>query len=77
MGSLDRVADGVPPPCSDPRGGRSRDSRDLGSKNGTFVGGERISSPTSLKDGDVIRLGRVSVTLHAVRPDQSTLSSAD
>lgn len=31
---------------------------DLGSKNGTFVGGERISSPRLLRAGDVIRLGQ-------------------
>ena len=31
---------------------------DLGSKNGTFCGGDRISSPRPLKDGDLIRLGR-------------------
>lgn len=31
---------------------------DLGSKNGSFFGEERISSPRPLKDGDVIRLGR-------------------
>ena len=50
---------------------------DLGSKNGTFVRGERISAPTLLADGDVIQVGRVSITLHAVRPDQTTLSGAD
>ena len=50
---------------------------DLGSKNGTFVRGERISAPTPLVDGDVIRLGRVSLTLYAVRADQTTLSGAD
>ncbi len=31
---------------------------DLGSKNGTFVGDERLSSPRVLADGDVIRLGQ-------------------
>jgi DNA-binding winged helix-turn-helix (wHTH) protein len=31
---------------------------DLGSKNGTFVGDERVSSPRVLADGDVIRLGQ-------------------
>jgi pSer/pThr/pTyr-binding forkhead associated (FHA) protein len=31
---------------------------DLGSKNGTFCGDDRISSPRALKDGDLIRLGR-------------------
>jgi DNA-binding winged helix-turn-helix (wHTH) protein len=32
---------------------------DLGSKNGTFVGGERIAAPVRLKDGDEIRIGSV------------------
>ena len=32
---------------------------DLGSKNGTFVGGERVSTPVQLKDGDEIRIGSV------------------
>jgi pSer/pThr/pTyr-binding forkhead associated (FHA) protein len=31
---------------------------DLGSKNGTFVGDERLSSPRVLRDGDEIRLGQ-------------------
>jgi pSer/pThr/pTyr-binding forkhead associated (FHA) protein len=57
-------------------GGRAT-LEDLGSKNGTFVRGERISAPTPLIHGDVIRLGRVSMTLHAVRADQTTLSGAD
>jgi len=50
---------------------------DLGSKNGTFVRGERISAPTLLAPGDVIRLGRVSMKVHAVRADRATLSGAD
>jgi pSer/pThr/pTyr-binding forkhead associated (FHA) protein len=49
---------------------------DLGSKNGTFVRGKRISAPTLLAAGDVIGLGRVSMKLHAVRADCSTLSGA-
>ena len=32
---------------------------DLGSKNGTFVGGEQISTAVPLKDGDEIRTGSV------------------
>jgi ABC-type multidrug transport system ATPase subunit len=32
---------------------------DLGSSNGTFINGERISSPCLLKNGDVISLGRM------------------
>jgi pSer/pThr/pTyr-binding forkhead associated (FHA) protein len=31
---------------------------DLGSKNGTFVDDERVQSPRTLQDGDVIRLGK-------------------
>jgi DNA-binding winged helix-turn-helix (wHTH) protein len=45
---------------------------DLGSKNGTFLHGERISAPTRLADGDEFRLGRVSMTLRAVEPDDLT-----
>jgi hypothetical protein len=32
---------------------------DLGSSNGTFVGGQKIAGPTELKDQDVLRLGDV------------------
>ena len=45
---------------------------DLASKNGTFVRGERISVPTRLADGDVFRLGRVSMKLRAGQADRST-----
>ena len=31
---------------------------DLGSKNGTFVGGERLTGARVLEDGDVVRLGQ-------------------
>jgi DNA-binding winged helix-turn-helix (wHTH) protein len=34
---------------------------DLGSTNGTFVHGERVEGPTPLADGDVIKVGSVSV----------------
>ena len=50
---------------------------DLGSKNGTFLRGQRISAPTPLADGDVFRLGRVSLTLRAVRPGQATRTDGD
>jgi DNA-binding winged helix-turn-helix (wHTH) protein len=45
---------------------------DLGSKNGTFVGERRIESATPLADGDSFRVGRVQMTLRAVRPDEDT-----
>jgi DNA-binding winged helix-turn-helix (wHTH) protein len=34
---------------------------DLGSTNGTFVGGEPIEGPTALTDGDIIKVGSISV----------------
>ena len=34
---------------------------DLGSRNGTFVGGERVRTSTPLSDGDEIRLGSVVI----------------
>lgn len=35
---------------------------DLGSKNGTYVGEERVTAPRRLEDGDQIRLGPVVIT---------------
>jgi DNA-binding winged helix-turn-helix (wHTH) protein len=40
---------------------------DFGSKNGTLRGGERVTSPTPLVDGDTIHIGSVLVVYH-VRP---------
>lgn len=34
---------------------------DLGSTNGTFVNGNRISAPTALKNNDVVSVGDVSI----------------
>jgi DNA-binding winged helix-turn-helix (wHTH) protein len=45
---------------------------DLGSKNGTFLRGKRISAPTPLVDGDEFRLGRVRITLKAARDGATT-----
>jgi DNA-binding winged helix-turn-helix (wHTH) protein len=45
---------------------------DLGSKNGTFVGEQRITVPTPLPDGASFRVGRVHMTLRAVRADEDT-----
>ena len=42
--------------------GREATVEDLGSKNGTFVRGERITAPYTLTDGDQIRLGSVVIT---------------
>jgi DNA-binding winged helix-turn-helix (wHTH) protein len=45
---------------------------DLGSKNGTFVGGERLLAPRELKDGDEIRLGHIPLTFRILGTAAST-----
>jgi pSer/pThr/pTyr-binding forkhead associated (FHA) protein len=45
---------------------------DLGSKNGTYVGGTRVSAVSPLADGDQIRLGGVVVTFRIPPPAVST-----
>jgi pSer/pThr/pTyr-binding forkhead associated (FHA) protein len=45
---------------------------DLGSKNGTFVGGVRLSGPVALKDGDEIRFGLVTFVFRAAPTGAST-----
>ena len=39
---------------------------DLGSKNGTFLKGKKLSAPVELSDGDVIWLGQVPVTFRVL-----------
>jgi DNA-binding winged helix-turn-helix (wHTH) protein len=45
---------------------------DLGSKNGTYVGAERVMAPCRLADGDQIRLGSVVITFRIPPPVGST-----
>jgi DNA-binding winged helix-turn-helix (wHTH) protein len=45
---------------------------DLGSKNGTWVKGQRVSGPTALADGDEIRLGAVRLTFREPPAEEST-----
>ena len=45
---------------------------DLGSKNGTMVGGRRIRSVSDLRDGDRIVFGTVAAVLRAVRAATTT-----
>ena len=45
---------------------------DLGSKNGTFVNGVRLSSAVALRDGDELRIGRVPMTLKVYTKPSST-----
>jgi DNA-binding winged helix-turn-helix (wHTH) protein len=47
---------------------------DLGSQNGTYVRGERITGRARLADGDEVRLGPVSIIFRQVAADGSTLA---
>jgi hypothetical protein len=46
---------------------------DLGSQNGTYLRGERITGRATLADGDEVRLGPVSIVFRTISPDGSTL----
>ena len=46
---------------------------DLGSQNGTYLRGERITGRAVLTDGDEVRLGPVSIVFRHVTADGSTL----
>jgi DNA-binding winged helix-turn-helix (wHTH) protein len=48
---------------------------DLGSKNGTWLRGRRISSPTTLKNGDRIRFGSATVTFRSWTVGATTRSA--
>lgn len=49
---------------------------DLGSTNGTFVNGKRLTGATSLKHGDMLGLGEtVTLQFEAVRPGGATVPS--
>jgi len=57
------------------RTGDSFTVEDLGSRNGTFVNGEKVSAPRALADNDVIRFGRVILIFNLareVRPGETT-----
>jgi DNA-binding winged helix-turn-helix (wHTH) protein len=45
---------------------------DLGSKNGTYVGGQRVTIPHRLADGDQVRLGSVLITFRIPQPPGAT-----
>jgi DNA-binding winged helix-turn-helix (wHTH) protein len=45
---------------------------DLGSKNGTYLHGQRVTTPSALNDGDQIRLGSVLITFRVPPPAGST-----
>jgi pSer/pThr/pTyr-binding forkhead associated (FHA) protein len=45
---------------------------DLGSKNGTFVGDQRVEGSRSLGDGDIIGVGSVKLTFRIFQTPSST-----
>src|SRR6185503_16401606 len=45
---------------------------DLGSKNGTFLRGQRLTGLAELQDGDEIRLGSLMLTFQVSSPVRST-----
>jgi DNA-binding winged helix-turn-helix (wHTH) protein len=49
---------------------------DLGSKNGTYVGGTRVTGPTPVLDGDEIRVGSAVVRFRMTPPAGSTQTQA-
>jgi predicted component of type VI protein secretion system len=50
---------------------------DLGSRNGTFVNGERISGRTRVENGDIIRVGSLELKVACDRPEASAGGSED
>jgi pSer/pThr/pTyr-binding forkhead associated (FHA) protein len=49
---------------------------DLGSKNGTRLGDSLLTGPVTLRDGDIIRVGPVSILYRASAAGMSTEMSA-
>jgi DNA-binding winged helix-turn-helix (wHTH) protein len=50
---------------------------DLGSKNGTFVGGQKITSPTVLQADEVIHVGRVPLRFRVFEAAASTRTTGN
>jgi DNA-binding winged helix-turn-helix (wHTH) protein len=55
--------------------GKEATIEDLGSKNGTWVGGARVDGVVSLAEGDEIRLGSVTVIFYTLTAVPSTESA--
>ena len=53
-------------------GGDGATLENLRSKNGTYLGGKRVLSPTALSHGDEIRLGSVSIVVRVIPPTATT-----
>ncbi|MEA2163825.1 MAG: hypothetical protein QOK37_1952 [Thermoanaerobaculia bacterium] len=50
---------------------------DLGSKNGTFVGGRRVHGAMEIVDGDVVTLGKLRLTFRRLVNHGTTLTADD
>jgi DNA-binding winged helix-turn-helix (wHTH) protein len=50
---------------------------DLGSKNGTYLRGERIGMPTRLIDGDLLTIGPASMIFRILKETASTASAVE
>jgi predicted component of type VI protein secretion system len=50
---------------------------DLGSRNGTFVNGDRIAAKTRLTDGDLLRVGSLELKLSCSHPEAKAGSEDD
>lgn len=55
----------------------SAEVEDLGSRNGTFVNGERLSGMHALQTGDRVRIGQTSLRFEAVAAPGETALSAN
>lgn len=47
---------------------------DLDSKNGTYLGGERLTAPARISDGDRLLIGAVPLVFRVHRPAETTLT---
>jgi DNA-binding winged helix-turn-helix (wHTH) protein len=56
--------------------GASAVLEDLGSKNGTWLRGERLRAPTPVDDGDEIRVGSVRLVYHRSLLDAATRTAS-
>lgn len=54
-------------------GGTAR-VEDLGSKNGTYIGRQRLAAPRELKDGDVVKVGDHELTVRVISLDLPTVT---
>ena len=71
---LGRAPQRLAPPRAHPGRGGTATLEDCGSKNGTFLRGERIDAPRELSAGDEICLGQARLHFGVYAPDVSTRS---